>query len=421
MEQVETVQGKSRRGSRSRGKQVGTGGQSGLETASTDQATEASLSNEIQAKFTLRHDYRVIFQRGLFSLESETLAEALAGAKRTQFFIDEGVLAAWPGLEAEIRAWCADRPDQVQLAGIEPVVGGEAAKNEPDLVDQICDAARRAKICRHSAIVAIGGGAVLDAVGFAAAIYHRGCRHVRIPTTVLSQNDSGVGVKNGVNRFGIKNFYGAFAPPAAVLCDLDFLKTLDDRTWISGVAESFKVAAIRDGAFLERLVAGTEALRQREPAMEREMVVETARLHVEHICGAGDPFESGSSRPLDFGHWSAHKLESMTDFAVLHGEAVAIGLALDVRYAVAIGRCGDEEGWRFIQAMHDSGLPVTHPYFTSRFDEVLVGLEEFREHLGGELTLAMPDGFGRQSEIHEVDGELMRRCAAEVAERFPAN
>jgi 3-dehydroquinate synthase len=413
---MEQTQARSARRQTARGRQSRARNRGAQPTAKQEKTT--TLSTRIEATFSICHQYGVVFERGLLSPENDTLAKAIGTAKRTQFFVDQGVLDAWPDLPAQIQAWCDARPDDVIFAGVEPIIGGEAAKNQDDVIDLICDAARRAKICRHSTIVAIGGGAVLDAVGFAASIYHRGCKHVRIPTTVLSQNDSGVGVKNGVNRFGIKNFYGAFAPPAAVLCDLDFLRTLDDRTWISGVAESFKVAAIRDGAFLERLLNGTKALREREPEMEREMVVETARLHIEHICRAGDPFESGSSRPLDFGHWAAHKLESMTNFDVLHGEAVGIGLALDVRYAVAIGKCDDAEGWRFIEAMKDCGLPVTHPYMTERFDNILEGLEEFREHLGGELTLAMPDQFGSQCDIHEVDHDLMKRCALEVAERY---
>src|SRR5690606_29036842 len=110
-------------------------------------------------------------------------------------------------------------------------------------------------IDRHSYVIAIGGGAVLDAVGLAAATAHRGIRHIRIPTTVLSQNDSGVGVKNGVNLFDSKNFFGTFVPPFAVLNDYDFIESLPEREKRSGIAEAVKVALIRDRVFFEWLEA----------------------------------------------------------------------------------------------------------------------------------------------------------------------
>jgi 3-dehydroquinate synthase len=183
------------------------------------------------------------------------------------------------------------------------------------------------QIDRHSFVIVVGGGAVLDVAGYAAAVVHRGVRLVRIPTTVLAQNDAGVGVKNGINAFGAKNFLGVFAPPFAVIDDSRFLSTLDPRDQVAGMAEAVKVAAIRDPVFFEWLVDHSDALASFELVHVERMIRRCAELHLAHIAGGGDPFETGNARPLDFGHWSAHKLEILTAHELRHGEAVAIGMA----------------------------------------------------------------------------------------------
>lgn len=358
--------------------------------------------------------YPVVFTRGLFGEDNGVLADVLTGSGRERLLVvvDAGLSACWPALAGMVRDWAARQADLVELVGIEAVVGGEAAKNDMAIVDRLGRSIRDHGMCRHSYVMVIGGGAVLDAAGFAVAIAHRGLRLLRVPTTVLSQNDSGVGVKNGINRFGLKNYYGVFTPPQAVVCDLDFLDTLPDRVWVSGVAEAFKVAIIRDAAFLEFLVEHAEALGRRDPAATERMVIRTAELHLAQIAHGGDPFERGSSRPLDFGHWVAHKLEAMTDFAVLHGEGVSIGMTVDLYYAAGIGLVSEAEVVRVCRAMMAVGLPVYHPLTEQRFDELLVGLEEFREHLGGALTLAMPGPMGSQRDLHTMDPEQIRAAVA---------
>jgi 3-dehydroquinate synthase len=359
--------------------------------------------------------YNVAFTRGLFDVGNETLASGFNPERRRLLVcVDANVAAAWPTLADSIRSWFEAHSELAELTHIEAVPGGEPIKNDPRVVEHITDLARRHKLCRHSTIMAIGGGAVLDAVGYAASIYHRGCRLIRVPTTVLAQNDSGVGVKNGINGFGIKNFYGVFAAPNSVLCDFDFLTTLDDRTWTSGIAEAFKVACIRDKAFLDELIDSAAAMRRREDAAAERMIVHTAKLHMDHISTGGDPLEMGSSRPLDFGHWSAHKLESMTDFAVLHGEAVAIGIAIDLFYAAHLGFISDDDVARICHAMLTAGLPIYHEFLATRLPELLEGLDEFREHLGGDLTLAMPKPLGSQVDIHEIDTAIIPRIVGDL-------
>lgn len=261
---------------------------------------------------------------------------------------------------------------------------------------------------------------MLDAVGFAAATAHRGVRLVRVPTTVLSQNDSGVGVKNGINAYGRKNFLGCFAPPHAVLCDLDVLRTLSDRDWRAGIAEALKVALLKDAAFFAWLEENAVALRERdEPAMER-LVRRCAELHLEHIATSGDPFELGSSRPLDFGHWAAHKLEALSRYTLRHGEAVGVGIALDATYAYLAGLLAERDWRRVLDAIAAVGLPLHVPELQAEDAagrrELLAGLDEFREHLGGRLTIMLLKGIGRGIEVHAIDEVLVLEAAERLEE-----
>jgi 3-dehydroquinate synthase len=255
----------------------------------------------------------------------------------------------------------------------------------------------------------VGGGAVLDVAGYAAAVAHRGVRLIRIPTTVLAQNDSGVGVKNGINAFGKKNFLGTFATPFAVINDSDFLSTLDLRDWRSGIAEAVKVALIKSDNFFESIEQSVDALNDRQQKSMEELIYQCARMHVEHIA-AGDPFEQGSSRPLDFGHWSAHKLEQLSNYELRHGEAVAIGMALDCVYANQKGFLNDQDLQRILKLLRDLNFNLFHQ--TMLQDALLRGLDEFREHLGGKLTILLLNGIGSSFEVHDMDLQAIRNSIA---------
>ena len=176
--------------------------------------------------------------------------------------------------------------------------GGEACKNDPEQLFALQGWLQHCHVDRHSCLVIVGGGALLDMAGFAAATTHRGVRVVRMPTTVLAQNDSGVGVKTAINAFGAKNFLGAFAPPFAVLNDYDFIASLPRRDRIAGIAEAVKVAAIRDRAFFDWLDANAEALAAGDDEAMQWMIRRCAELHLNHIGQGGDP--SSSAAP---GRW----------------------------------------------------------------------------------------------------------------------
>lgn len=375
----------------------------------------------IKQEFSIDFSYSVAFTKGLFELDNSLFLDTLradgnAGARKLLFVIDSEVERLHPALIPAIAAYCIAHPADLEPRGQPLIVtGGEAAKNDFQYVRDILEAIEAQKIDRHAYVIAIGGGAVLDLVGFAAAIAHRGVRHIRIPTTVLSQNDSGVGVKNSVNYFNKKNFLGTFAPPYAVINDADFLRTLDERDWRAGISEAIKVALIRDAEFFDWIEAHTGQLAQRDlPTMEL-LIYRCAEHHMAHIATKGDPFEKGSSRPLDFGHWAAHKLEQLTDYAVRHGEAVAIGIALDVAYSHHLGLLDQPAVQRVLDCLRALGFDLSHPALyneagTGLRPAVWEGLEEFREHLGGELTIVLLDAIGHGVEVHEMDAAILDRA-----------
>ncbi len=369
--------------------------------------------------------YDVQFTQGLFQVGNPLLAQTIVAdggeIKRAIAVVDSGLIEHHPDLLAQITDYISFYGEVLILA-TEPIVvpGGEAAKNDPQLLDQIHQVINQVGLCRHSYVLAIGGGAVLDMVGYAAATAHRGVRLIRIPTTALAQNDSGVGVKNGINAFGKKNFLGSFATPYAVLNDFDFLTTLSDRDWRSGIAEAIKVALIKDADFFEFIMSNAKQLAQRDMEVMQQLVYRCAQLHLEHIANSGDAFELGSSRPLDFGHWAAHKLEQLTDFRLRHGEAVAIGIALDSTYSYLSGLLSRTEWQHIINMLLAVGFTLSVPELAEQLNSppssrcLLAGLTEFREHLGGELTLMLLQGIGQGLEVHEVDVSIYWEAIREL-------
>ncbi len=348
--------------------------------------------------------------RDVITIDGDTPARVLV-------FVDDGVARAWPDLEARIRHYARAHSDRIVLVGRPRVIpGGEAAKNDWSVFETVALAIDEASICRRSYVIAIGGGAVLDAVGFAAATAHRGVRLVRLPTTTLAQADSGVGVKNGINAFGKKNFIGTFAPPWAVINDESFLTTLSDRDWRCGLTEAVKVALLKDERFFDEIVAAVPQLAKRDHATLVPIIRKSARLHLRHIADGGDPFELREAKPLDFGHWSAHKIEPMTNFQVRHGEAVAMGMALDVVYSAMTGLLEWSDVERILDCLTRLGFALAHAAFAD-LEVLLAGLEEFRQHPGGRLTITLLNGIGMPVDVQEIDDAAMRQSAQWLAAR----
>jgi 3-dehydroquinate synthase len=375
----------------------------------------------IRQKVRVDFEYPVYFTTGVVTPSNLLLRDVVARTadetpSRLIVVIDQGVVDHHPNLADQVAEYARRHRTVLNLAAPVLVIpGGEAVKNDPRHVDDIHHAINEAGLCRHSYVVAIGGGAVLDAAGYAAATAHRGIRLIRVPTTVLAQDDSAMGVKNGINAFGKKNYLGTFAPPFAVINDVAFLQTLPDRHWRAGVSEAIKAALIKDRAFFDFLESQAAALKARDLAAMEQVIRRCALLHLTHIASGGDPFELGSSRPLDFGHWSAHKLEQLTDHRLGHGEAVAIGIALDTTYSYLAGFLPEDDWRRIISLLPALGLSVYVPELGQNLESVddptnvLRGLDEFREHLGGSLTILMLRSIGAPFDVHEIRRDVMIR------------
>ena len=378
----------------------------------------------IKQSFQVQYDYQLYFTSGLFQLENRLFVDLISDYKPNEavkllFVLDEGVERHHPELKQQISAYCKINSDHLVHTQTLTLPGGEQAKNKEDYIEMVLKGVNENKICRHSFVVVIGGGAVIDMVGYAAAIAHRGVKLIRIPTTVLSQNDSAVGVKNSVNAFQKKNFLGTFAPPYAIINDSDFLETLEQRDWISGIAEAIKVALIKDKEFFQFIADNATALKQREMEPMQYLIHRCAEMHMHHIAQGGDPFESGSSRPLDFGHWAAHKMEFMTNYSMRHGEAVAKGIALDVTYAQLLDLITESELDHILEVMQEIGFDLQIPFdTTAEIDSLLNGIEEFREHLGGRLTITLINGLGMKHDVHTIDMGLMKRAIEKLNHHF---
>jgi len=376
----------------------------------------------------VRYDYAVHFTEQLFACDNPLLRDVISGGdmqppKKILCIVDRGVWQHHPDLLDAISSFCQYHRSLMRLVCPPLVVpGGECAKNDMTNIAAIQAAIHQYGICRHSYVMAIGGGAVIDMVGYAAATAHRGVRLIRVPTTVLSQNDSGIGVKNSVNAFGKKNFLGTFAPPVAVLNDADFLTTLSTRDWRSGISEAIKVALLKDVEFFDFIEEKADRLVDRDMQAMLWLIYRCAQLHLDHIATSGDPFELGSSRPLDFGHWAAHKLEQLSQYTLRHGEAVAIGIALDSTYSYLAGLLPKPDWQRILGLFSALGLAVyTRELSLHLYDQgdsrcIFTGLNEFREHLGGQLTLPLLERIGRGIEVHSVDEQIMSRSIALLVE-----
>ncbi len=381
----------------------------------------------IQRSIPITYQHRVAFTHGAFDAKNHTLRDLVAeesgldGAAKVLILLDAGVAEENPLLEENIQSYFSAHSDTLNLvSGPMILPGGEACKNDWKLVEKIWQAIEFHKICRHSYIIAIGGGAFIDLAGFGAATAHRGIRFLRMPTTTLSQGDGGVGVKNGVNYFNKKNWIGTFSVPFAVINDLNFLQTLPERACRDGIIEAIKVALIRDRKFYEYILDNAEKLSHLEKIPLEMTIRRSAENHLDHIASSGDPFEYGSARPLDFGHWVAHKLEQISDFAVSHGEAVAIGMAVDLVYSARTGLLSRDTAEEIIALIEAVGFSIWSEFLD--LEEcgkpvILAGLEEFREHLGGRLTITLVPEIGKKVEVHEMDDTAILEALSELNAR----
>jgi len=378
------------------------------------------MRTPIRATISMSYEHQIHFTRGVFAPDNPVLKKILTAkhaslVSRVLIVMDENLAAAQPRLCHAINDYFSRDETAFKLV-CPPVLisGGEAAKNSEVSVKRIYSTIEQHGLDRHAYVIAIGGGALLDVAGFAAATAHRGMRHIRIPTTVLSQDDAGVGIKNGINAFGKKNFIGTFSPPLAVINDFEMLASLPDREKRAGYIEAIKVALIRDHAFYTFIEENLVSLREFEPTVMEELIYRCAEAHVRHIATGGDPFELGSARPLDFGHWVAHKLEQLSEFKIHHGEAVAIGISVDVIYSRLAGFLDAQTAERILKLIEGFGFDLQADELRRKDSDgellVIKGLEEFREHLGGMLAITLLKDIGHGFEVHHMDREKIKEA-----------
>jgi len=371
----------------------------------------SEFDRALDVPFSVTWNHRLRFTDDALQ-ENGVLDELLLELSPLQLLVvvDEGLFSANEVFRDRLHTWC----QRTLTICSDPYIveGGETAKNDPAIVHDLLEEVQKNSLCRKSCILVLGGGAVLDAVGYVASIAHRGIPLIRIPSTTLSQGDSGVGVKNGINYFGKKNFVGVFDPPFAVINDFSLLLSLDDRHWRSGLSEAIKVALIKDGALFYEIEKNIDSLLKRDIEVMSSILRRSAELHLLHITTGGDPFERDAARPLDFGHWAAHKLEQMTNYSLSHGDAVSIGLAIDLNCSVQLGLLDASVAHQVISILQQLGFPTSCPELTN--SELLEGIEEFRQHLGGELTLLMLSDIEKTVDIHALDFEVVRQAIDEL-------
>jgi 3-dehydroquinate synthase len=269
------------------------------------------------------------------------------------------------------------------------------------------------RIERGSVLVALGGGVIGDLVGFAAATLLRGIGFVQVPTTLLAQVDSSVGGKTGINTEYGKNLIGAFHQPRLVLADIGTLATLPLRELRAGYAEIVKYGLIRDAGFFDWLERAGARLLAGDTDARRRAVVESCRAKAAVV--AADERESGERALLNFGHTFGHALEAETGYtdALLHGEAVAIGMVLAFDFSVRCGLCPAADAERVRRHLVDAGLPTTPP--PELAPERLVGhMRNDKKVLDGTLTFILTKGIGKAFVARDVAADELRSFLADI-------
>ena len=304
--------------------------------------------------------------------------------------------------------------DSLEAAGFRAVLieipDGEEYKNSATL-NQVYDALLAAGIDRSSFVVALGGGVVGDLAGYAAATWLRGIPFVQVPTTLLSQVDSSVGGKTGIDHPLGKNLIGAFYQPRLVLIDVATLNTLDVRQFRAGLAEVVKYGVIIDLPFFEYLESNIDAILAMDPDALVDIIRRSCELKAQVV--ELDEKESGLRAVLNYGHTLGHAFESLSGYCgMVHGEAVAIGMALAARVSEALGFCSQEEIARIVALIKHCGLSITVPAFDRQ--KLLDSIATDKKAKGGAITFICNHGIGMYAMSRHTPEELLALSGLEA-------
>jgi len=278
---------------------------------------------------------------------------------------------------------------------------GEKNKNMAELT-KLLAAFSHAGLNRSSVVFALGGGVCGDITGFAASVYMRGIAYIGLPTTLLSMVDSSIGGKTGVDFCGIKNLVGSFHAPSMVYMNVSALESLNQEQYISGLAEVIKYGIIKDGLLFEKIASEKNAILQRSLYVMREIIYECCRIKAE-IAGA-DEKESGLRMVLNYGHTFGHAIETLSDFKILHGHAVAIGMVCAAAFSYNMGGMTQADMKSIINLLDFFGLPVRLPalYDFSAEDIYNMMLKD-KKASDGNLTLIVSHRIGTVNIIRDAD------------------
>jgi len=302
-------------------------------------------------------------------------------------------------------------------SGFEPVLitvpAGEKSKRLA-MVEKCYDLLARHRLERKSFIVALGGGVVGDLAGFVAATYLRGIPFVQVPTTLLAQVDSSVGGKTGVNLTAGKNLVGAFYQPQLVLCDLDALKTLPKREYISGLAEVIKYGVIYDAILFAQLERSLPKLLQRDAATLRTVIARCCEIKADVV--GQDETESGLRAILNFGHTIGHAIENSSGYGIyLHGEAIAIGQVAAARLSQKLSGLPSGDAERIENIFIQSGLPVAIKLGAAQRKKLFAAMQLDKKVSAGEVKFVLAEKIGKVVWGQKVPADLIGQILAPPA------
>lgn len=282
---------------------------------------------------------------------------------------------------------------------------GEAYKNS-DTLNQIYDALLKNRCERSTTLIALGGGVIGDLTGYAAATYLRGVPFIQVPTTLLSQVDSSVGGKTGINHPLGKNMIGAFYQPKLVLADTDTLKTLPPREFSAGVAEVVKYGLIRDADFFDWLEINIEKLMAFDEAVTSYAIYRSCQNKAEVVIA--DEHESGERALLNLGHTFGHAIENAMGYGVwLHGEAVAAGTMLAADLSLRMGWLNQGEYNRIHALLTASSLPLKAPHLGA--EKYLALMANDKKVENSKIRLVLQQGIGKSVITSDYDAEKLKQ------------
>lgn len=355
-----------------------------------------------RVKFQPNLDYPVMMSRGIFDPGNHFL-QKMIGKRKFLMIVDRNIGAE--SLQA-IRNSLGISEKQLLV-----LPGGEGVKNEENgkaNIERIHRRAYRLGMTSNDVFGFVGGGAVSD-LRIAAERYDLGTPYLLIPSTFEGQIDAVIGVKGAINKFGQKNFDGLFSTPEAVLVDTALLKTLPDREIRAGMSEAVKVALMKDLSYFQLIEKGWREVTDKNfvpGGIAEEIMWGSIVNHLEQI--ETDPFETKLARPLDYGHEWGHRWEKVIGPSVRHGEGVWFGSAIDTVISWKRGFITAAERDRILNLMDQIGwrneeigaIPTYDPRAT--VEDLWPGLESFRRHLGGKLTISLLGGIGVKRDVHDI-------------------